>query len=457
MNEHRIPTEQELDWLVQEMPRFDLSTVKRRTMESVRPRKKRQRYLLAAAVVCLLSISAMAADYASEGPITRALGIRKEALAVVEVPEAPPSPVLTEPEPPTPSPAPAPQAPPPLDEALADALEIQPEHAQALRPAVQQVEKATEAQDVRMTVLQTLGDPACLYIKLRFDFPEPVSLGNRFETLEVTLADGSGGRWQASVLEQDERSVTYLLSTEFYGEPALQGQTVTVTAENFGHPHLYTDEERLSLTGEQGKPYTAILYPDGTADWEATEAQLAALPPEAKPTIVRAEGFTISLRTDGSKVITYDGEHGDQALTLFLGSDFDAVVPGKWALTWTLSYQDLSRRWQGDAPLLDTRLSLTELRVSPLSWEARFTAREALGEELGAGLLLGTNWVAQLRNKDGSLTDLPVRYQGGLSREVSPDGTQTVSVLGMGAVFEKPMDMANAEAILFAGQEFPLT
>ena len=133
------------------------------------------------------------------------------------------------------------------------------------------------------------------------------------------------------------------------------------------------------MAGEAGKPYTSILYPDGTIDWEVTEEDLAALPPEAEPTVIYSEGFTISVRTDGSKVVTYDGEHGDQMLTVYLAPDFDTVVAGKWEQSWTLSYQDLSTYWKGEAELFDPRLTLTEHRLSPLSWEARFTAREPQG------------------------------------------------------------------------------
>ena len=68
------------------------------------------------------------------------------------------------------------------------------------------------------------------------------------------------------------------------------------------------------------------------------------------------------MKTDGSKVVTYDGEHGDQMLTAYLVADFDAVVAGKWEQSWTLQYEDLSLYWAGDAELFDPRLTLTGFR-----------------------------------------------------------------------------------------------
>lgn len=468
MTKIHIPTEQELDALLDQQPRFDLDAVKHRTLsrignEAEQPRKRRLplRSLLIAAVVCILSAGVVAAaDYATDGQITKALGIRKPEVQAVTPPEPEKAPMPEEKEPltqPT-KPKPTPETPPELDAQVAEALSIPKEQAQQLRPAVQKVGQTAEDQGVRMTVLQTLGDPACLYIKLRFDFPETVTAGGylKFDSLNISLEDADGYGWREIILEQDDRSITYLLSTHFYGGDSLNGQTITVTAENYGHPHQYTANEAVQLAGEAGKPYTSILYPDGTIDWEVTEEDLAALPPEAEPTVIYSEGFTISVRTDGSKVVTYDGEHGDQTLTVYLAPNFDAVVAGKWEQSWTLSYQDLSTYWKGEAELFDPRLTLTELRLSPLSWEARFTAREPQGEVLGFGLLYGKEWNVRLRRRDGSLTDLPQHFNAGLSEEGTPDGMYTVSTFSTGTVFDQPIDLTDVTAIVIDGKEFPM-
>ena len=469
VTEFHIPTEQELDALLGEEPQFDLDAVKRRALSRIgepaeQPRKRRLplRGLLIAAVVCVLSAGVVAAaDHATNGQITQALGIRKPAVEAVAPPAPEKAAVPEEKAPPVQpaKPKPVPEEPPELDEQVAEAPSIPKVQAHKLRPAVQKVGQTAEDQGVRMTVLQTLGDPSCLYIKLRFDFPETVTASGylEFDSLNISLEDADGYGWSETILEQDDRSITYLLSTHFYGGDSLNGRTITVTAENYGHPHQYTADESVQLAGEAGKPYTSILYPDGTIDWAVTEEDLAALPPEAEPTVIRSEGFTISARTDGSKVVTYDGEHGDQMLTVYLAPDFDTVVAGKWEQSWTLQYQDLSLYWRGETELFDPRLTLTELRLSPLSWEARFTAREPQGEELGFGLLYGKAWNTQLRRRDGSLTDLPQHFNAGLSENGTPDGMYTVSTFSTGTVFDQPIDLSDVTAIVIGGTEFPLS
>ena len=364
MTDPHIPTEQELDALLPQEPQFDLDAVKRRALSQAtggtkQPRKTQAplRGLLIAAVICALSISAVAAvDFATDGRLSQALGIRKELPEAVSAAETPPA------EKPAPLQEPsAPEQPvqemPELDGQLADALQVSPGQAQSLRPAVQAVEQAVEDQDIRMTVLQTLGDSNCLYVKLRFDFPEavPASEDLQFEKIRLSIEDLDGFASEETILERSAQSITYLFQIrQFQLSDAhlTNGLTATVSFENYGAPHRYTADEVVELTGEAGSPYTTILFPNGTMDWEVSEEDLAALPPETSPPFVYDEGFTISVRTDGSKVVTYDGQHGDQRLTACLAPAFDAVVTGKWEQSWTLSYQDLSRSWQGAADLL---------------------------------------------------------------------------------------------------------
>ena len=430
MTDRHMPAEWELDELLSEQPRFDLEAVKRRTLarmeetneQPVRRRAPLRSFLLAA-VICALSVSAVAAaDYATNGQLTRALGIRRPQTEAVSEPESTPEET-------------------PVEEPQPVQLQEPPEAVPEEPPAL-------------------TGDRNLIYIKLRFDFPEamPYKEYLEFEDLDISFVDSNSYSWHEKILEQDACSITYLLSAKLYGEKSLNGQAVTVTVENYGHPHQYTADEVVQLAGEAGKPYTTILYPDGTIDWEVTEEDLAALPPEAEPTIIYSEGFTISLRTDGSKVVTYDGEHGDQMLTAYLVPDFDAVVAGKWEQSWTLSYQDLSLYWKGETELFDPRLTLTELRLSPLSWSADFTATEDVpeGETLNFNLI-PKDWGVQLRRRDGSLTDQPLHWSGGSgSSPVPNEAGLFVTDITVGNVFDQPIDLSDVTAVVIDGQEFPV-
>ena len=108
MTDRHMPAEWELDELLSEQPRFDLEAVKRRTLarmeetneQPVRRRAPLRSFLLAA-VICALSVSAVAAaDYATNGQLTRALGIRRPQTEAVSEPEPTPEETpVEEPEP----------------------------------------------------------------------------------------------------------------------------------------------------------------------------------------------------------------------------------------------------------------------------------------------------------------------------------------------------------------------
>lgn len=467
MTNSYIPTDQELDALLAQQPQFDLNVVKRRTLSRISkvenpPSKKRKtlRCLLIAAVICALSVSTLAADYAMGGPITRTLGLPKKQ----ETPEPPPveEPAPTPaplPEPvPEPEPAPVPE-PPELDPQMAQALQISEFQAQILRPAIQKVEQTAEDQDVRMTVLQTLGDPYCLYVKLRFDFPEatPADEALEFDEMDFSLEGADGYRWDWAVLERDPQSITYLLHARLSGGESLNGLTATVTVKDYGTPHQYTEDEVIHLAGEAGVPYTTILYPDGTTRQNPTESELATLPPESTSLIAYSNGFTVSRREDGSKVVTYDGEHGDQLLEDFcLVPDFDTVIRGRWEQSWTISYQDLSRYWEGSEVLSDSRITLTNLRLSPLSWDMQFTIRELAGEEVGYGLLYGRDLPVQLRHRDGTLTDLPATRPTSGSLEQEENSDSIITFVQQGTSFEQPIDLTDITAFVIDGREIPI-
>ena len=470
MTENRTPTEQELDALLDRQPPFDLEAVKIRTLSRIgeqvgQPVKRRAplRCFLIAAVICALSVSAVAAaDYVTAGRLSAALGIRKPAAEQVSEPEPTledeMAPVHVEKPSPAPKPEPEPE-PPELDAQIASALQVSQGHAQRLRPAVQAVDQTAEDQDVRMTVLQTLGDPSCLYVKLRFDFPEEVAASEylEFDTFNVSFENADGYGWQEDILERTDRSITCLLTVKLYGQEDLNGQAVTVTVENYGTPHRYTEDEIVQLAGEAGKPYTTIIDPNGTVRWDITEADLASMSPE-KSAIAYPEGFTVSVKTDGSKVVTYDGEHGDQMLTAYLVPDFDAVVAGTWEQSWTLQYEDLSLYWEGDTELFDPRLTLTGFRLSPLSWSADFTATEdvPVGETLNFNLI-PRDWGVQLRRRDGSLADQPLHWSvGSGSSPVPNEAGLFVTVITVGNVFDQPIDISDVTAVIIDGQEFPV-
>ena len=84
MNDRFLPTEEELDALLAEAPGFDLEAVKDRVLDQVLPPAKGRRPLrglLIAAVVCALSVTALAA--AGGTPIARLFHFQK-----AQMPEA---------------------------------------------------------------------------------------------------------------------------------------------------------------------------------------------------------------------------------------------------------------------------------------------------------------------------------------------------------------------------------
>lgn len=482
---HHIPTGQELDTLLDQQPQFDLDAVKRRTFSRIGgeagpsgAKRLPFRGILIAAVICILSISAVAAaDYATEGRLSMALGIRREPAA-----EAVPGPGPTaepaadaetpvrETAPPAQPAEPEPVEPPELDGQIAGALQVDTVQTQRLRPAVQAVEQTAEDRDIRMTVLQTLGDPSCLYVKLRFDFPEgsPLAsigqdqgrnLDRQFEHADLIFENMFSYAYGWYVLESSETSVTYLLKISNTSD-SLNGQTVTVSFENFGSPHQYTEDEVLHLAGESGKPFTTIIRPDGSMLWDAAEEDVAALSAEVVAVPVSLpDGFTASRRADGNTVVTYDGLHGDQMTDVYWVHNFDTVIEGKWEQSWTLSYQDTSLYWEGETTLFHPALTVTGLRVSPLSWDMSLTARELTEDALTWGLL-PDRFSVQLRRRDGSLADISAAAnsgRGGRSYEFTEDGLYTISEMTVGAGFDQPIDLTDAAAIIIDGVEFPIS
>ncbi|MBQ8850883.1 MAG: hypothetical protein IJZ66_00335 [Oscillibacter sp.] len=446
MNEHRIPTDRELDELLTEQPRFDLNAVKARTLSRIEGRehtgkKLPLRGLCIAAVVCALSVTALAS--VTDTPIAR---IFRKAPAVEE-PPAIEVPAVEEPvflPDPVPEPVPEPE-PPRLDAQVAQALELTEQQAETLRPAVQEVQTSVQDQEVTMTVLQTVGDSSALYIKLRFDFPAavPPEEDLTFRRLDAALSGSSSYSHSFEVLERTETSVTYLLCLRSESG-GLQGQTLTLTFSDYGR--CVDLPKHLQLGMDRAK--TLLVSPDGDIR-EAEAADLDVVSTEERP-----HGFTLSRCADGSTAVTYDGLHGQKYLTilddgtLLTGEDptFKTLLRGSWEQSWVLEYEELSRSWTGEERSFCAAAALTELRLTPFTLTASFR-----GEDVYALMLLERDfWTFQLRTGEGEL--LPLTSTG-TSYAASGDGT----ALTMQVSFSAAADLARAEALVVSGVEFPLS
>lgn len=464
MTEDRIPTEQELDALLSETPQFDLEAVKHRTLSRIAPPQKARkrlplRGLCIAAVVCALSVSAVAAGYAGDGGIVKMLSsIRKpqvEEYAADPLPDPEPTPIVTEKEEPQPAPAPEPipepepePEPPVLDEKIAAALEVTPEQAEKLRPAVQNVDLTTQDKDITMTVLQTVGDAHRLFLTVRFDFPEAVPIADDLEfwKLQLHLDKSTSLGYSTDILERTETSVTYLFKLQGTDEPLL-GQTMTVQAEDYGRD---TGVENNILTWATGEEVN-IIHPDRRIETNATEEQLAALTSPVARTETPAEGFTFDYLEDGTIVVYYDGTQGEQCLTIFpeepsvsVGNlRFDTVIEGSWTLSWVLDYDALSLEWTGETVVFENAPPFTEITISPFGWRAVYPWDETKYQ------FIPETWEAQLRHADGTLTDFPMKQVIGHARY---DNDHVIAQL-----FDEPLELSDVTAIIINGVEFPLS
>lgn len=472
MTEHHIPTEQELDMLLECRPAFDPDAVKRNVLayaagELVRPRRRKLpvRGLLIAAVACVLSVSAItAADYATGGRISRSLGIQKQPQQVVEAePETPLIEEKTEaavvPQPqlkPVERPAEPPVL-PELDEQIAEALQVTPAQKETLRPAVQNVERTAEHQDIRMTVLQTVGDPGCLYVKLRFDFPVDVAQSDeaKFDKIKFSLDRSQAYSWSYTVLERDTRSVVYLLQIKNSEDEDLNGQMATLLFENYGQP-VYVEDLNAQFKLQGGEAYTIIVDPNGNIRGDATAEDVAALPSAADTIEEREDGFTVWYMTDGTQVATYDGNHGIRYMTVLHGENariltgdnplFKAALEGSWSQSWQLSYEDTSLYWQGEESVIDPTMTMTEFRISPLSCSAVFNYQTYIP------YTIYEEWNMQLLCEDGTKRELTMR-----SMSYFGDDVVFPARLSQTHVFETPLDLTGVKAVIIDGKEFPIS
>lgn len=460
MSDHFIPTDQELDALLTEQPQFDLDAVKARTLVRVQaPARKKQplRWLCIAAVVCALSVSALAS--VADTPISRALGIRKE--PAIEAPPAVEEPMAEEepaPEPvpePVPEPAPVPEPepePPVLDQQISSTLEMTPQQTETLRPAAQDVQKTAQNQDVTMTVLQTVGDPATLYMTVRFDFPKtvPVSEDLDFKDVDIRVDGERHAGYSWGVVERTETSATYLFQLRG-SDVDLMGRTITICFSDYGRPIYLEGEYSVKFPCETAR--TIIIAPDGSINGSAGPEDIGALSSPIKQSDIPEEGSAITWYEDGTIVAEYDGQHGLRYITVDLhgetprveiGDDpsFETLLAGDWEQSWVADYKDLALRWSGEATLFEATSPMRSLYLSPFSWQAVFIWDEYLY------VSLPEEWDAQLLHADGSVTDLH------MARHSSRGLDETVTI---SQTFTQPIDIETVTAIVINGVEFPLS
>lgn len=464
MDELRFPSEEQLDELLRNQPEFDLAAVKHRTMERIeRPSRRRPpllRGLLAAVLICAMSASALAAaDLATNGRVTAALGLRPtpaeqaEEPAPAEVPEkipekAPEEPLVKA----EPVPEPEEPEPPVMDTQVREALRLTEEQAERLRPAVQQVDGTSTCQDITMTVEQMTGDRNLVYIKLRFDFPEELPMSQELKFREMSFGLGSLS-WNCKAIDRTGRSVTYLLTLR--PDEDLAGRSVTLTVEDFGY-EVDRGIEGFCVTLREGVVTCATVDERGNLAIENENLQV----PED---LHWENGYASAELPDGRRQLYYDGSRGKQILYLSGGdfatadaqySDFEVLVPGQWSHTWTIRYQDLSVGWSGEAAACGGKAILRGFRISPLSWE--MTAEGDVGLILEE---LHRSFTVTLVYADGSTAEVTLNGRGtstGASYEAPPGAEDGWYVMTTTGSFETPPDLTGVTAVIYEGQTLSL-
>lgn len=485
MIDQNFLTDEELEELCPEPPSFDLDAVTCRvlarviseTAEKAPGAKKAHpvwKGLLLSAVICILSVSCLAvADLASGGRISAALGIAPKPVA--ESPAA-----VQEDSSPAPAQIPVPE-PEPEEEAtpagadlgreFTDTFAFTPVQTALLRPAAQNIQQTAIHEDIKMTVLQTLGDSQDLYITVRFDFPEsvPVDTTYCFQNMDFSVNGEPVHGMSSHVVACSAHSVTYLLSAK--SKHPLNGQRVTLSYENYGRNQSLPEETATAVYLPAGGTSSIKIDASGTTSGTVTLEQATitmgtgesgtAAPAERSREDFPEEGFTIVRWSDGSSTATYDGTKGERWLCIGEGTPtpmtlctqnptFETLCAGTWEQSWTLSYQDLSKSWCGAQSIYDPALILSSLCISPLSWKMECTGTLDANDP-DAAIPYVRDIEVELVMADGSSQKLPLHLSG-WSSHTEDDGTYRVTTE---TAFSSPVDLTNAVAVILDGVTLP--
>ena len=468
MHEHFLPTEEELDALLDCGVEFDLDAVKRRTRQRISQssaapvrRKVPLRGLLIAAMVCTLSVTAFAGVTGT--PLRRMLGLPTEEPIQAPPPKAEqvqPSPAVQPPPPqPEPEPAPAPESasePPVINKQLTDALALTPAQQENLRGSAQEVQKTAAHKDVKMTVLQTLGDESILYLTVRFDFPQeiPLSEGLEFKDIDISVEDVASMGFSHEVIERTISSVTYLLQCRSAGED-LRGRTFTLSFSDYGQPLQEEDDHHTMFQAQA--PRTLILLPGKNINASASAEDVSSLASPAAYSETTSDGFTLTHLDDGTIVVDYDGLHGLRYISVYyddemprvrVGDDptFQTLLEGEWEQSWQLEYEVSSASWSGREESFFDTAALTSFRVTPFSWEGTFEGVDIVP----VALAVRDFGDFQILSEDGSLHPIAT-----LGRSCSDHASGTH--LCMRVWFSAPIDLSHVSALVIGGVEFPLS
>lgn len=457
MTDRWFPTEEELDELVPETPDFDLAAVKRRTLARTAPRTFRRtalRGILAAALICLLSVSALAAaDRVTNGRVSAALGIVRTA-EPEELPEPEEVP-LPEPEP-EPEPAPEPEVPAyEMDEQVAQYLQVPEKQKRQLQPAGQVLGQSAEAEGVKVTLQQTVGDGRSLYVLVRAELPESVTVEPAMDFREKDTDFGTGSQdWK--VLSREDHAITWLVSLDAMG--GFGEQDVTITLKDFGRARPWAAQETYVLV-PAGKATRCVFAPDGNGRYRVStmgpdstfrmgEQVYDPFPEDWEPAVREAGGCLTKTWEDGvAMALVYSEQEAlvrmEDTVRVTFGENldpaFDVQIPGTWTQTWTPDYQDPSKTWQLDQTA--GAVTARTLKISPLSLELELTGTI----EIWTDLLVSGEKGLSVQFQDGAVLELT-----GVSM------SHDESLLWVQARFPRAMDPDAVTGVTFCGLTFPV-
>ena len=425
MMDRMFPTEEELDALVPELPMFNPNTVKHRTLakiektvppKSAAGRKTAFRGLCIAAVICALSASALAvANYATQGTIAAAFGLKtaqpqiKTEETLVPKPQLPEkaAPQETAPEELWPEKeAPAEPGSYEMDTRVAARLQVPEEQQEALKPMGQALNLVTQATGARMTVLQTIGDSRNLYALIRVDFPNTFQLTDGMDfrekyfefrnTDELSGVQFASGHWEE--LERTEHSITYLAAAG--ARNSISGQTAAVTLEEFGRERMLPEKDDY-VQVSAGRAIQCTFVPDETGAFHAyisapetiittgsAEKQICIgdgshdLFTEGWETALEEAGgrigcrwedgvIAVLIKSEQDALVYLDGAtktvsitYGDAAAD----PSYEVLLQDSLTQSWVLDYQDATRSWTVELEKEDgSTVEVGKLEVSPLA------------------------------------------------------------------------------------------